>query len=271
VADNRVDVIHISTTRGEPRSHRSLVQDTARVPNVSVYAASPEEKGRAQVCVLEEGDTWMTPYRRYIADGILLAEPEEGKRIKRNSTRYTLIDGALFRHGFTHSILTCVSGDKCTRIMSELHEGICESHVGGRSLASKVIHAGFYWPTVREDCVRYAQQCKQCQMHANWHKAPPEELRSIYSPWSFHTWGINILGPFPLAIRQMKYLIVAIEYFKNWIEAEPVAQITAHKVQLFVWKNIVCHFGVPRHLVSDNGTQFASLQMGKLCSELGIK
>ena len=94
---------------------------------------------------------------------------------------------------------------------------------------------------------------------------------AIYSPWPFHTWGIDILGPFPLAIRQMKYLIVAIEYFTKWIEAEPVAQITAHKVQHFVWKNIVCRFGVPRRLISDNGTQFASQQLGKLCAEVGIK
>jgi len=40
--------------------------------------------------------------------------------------------------------------------MSELHEGICGSNVEGRSLASKVVRAGFYWPTAREDCVRYA-------------------------------------------------------------------------------------------------------------------
>jgi len=124
-----------------------------------------------QVCILEEGDTWMTPYRRYIANGILRAKPEEGKKIKRNSMRYTLVDGALFRHGFTHPILTCVSGDECTRIMSELHKGVCGSHLGGRSLASKVVRVGFYWPTVREDCVRYAQRCRQWQLHADWHKA----------------------------------------------------------------------------------------------------
>jgi len=69
----------------------------------------------------------------------------------------------------------------------------------------------------------------------------------------------------------MKYLVVAIEYFTKQIEAEPVAQITAHKVQHFVWKNIVCRFEVSRHLVSDNGTQFASQQLGKLCSKLEIK
>jgi len=99
----------------------------------------------------------------------------------------------------------------------------------------------------------------------------PEELRSIYNPWPFHTWGIDILGPFPLAIRQMKYLIVAIEYFTKWIEAELVGQITAHRVQHFVWRNIVCCFDVPRCLVSDNGTLFPSQQLGKLCTEVGIK
>ena len=46
-----------------------------------------------------------------------------------------------------------------------------------------------------------------------------------------------------MAIRQLKYLVVAIEYFTKWIEVEPVAQIMAHKIQHFVWKNIVCRFG----------------------------
>ena len=155
--------------------------------------------------------------------------------------------------------------------MAELHEGICGSHVGGRCLSSKAIRAVYYWPTMREDCTRYAQRCKQCQQHANWHKAPLEELRSIYSPWLFHTSGIDFLRPFPLAIRQIKYLVVSIEYFTKWIEAEPVAQITAHKIQHFVWKNIVSHFGIPKRLVSDNGTQFASQQLGNLCIELGVK
>jgi len=84
VADNRVDILQISAARGKPRSHRSLIQDTARTPRISTYAASPEEEKCVQVCALKEGDTWMTPYRRYIADGILPAELGEGKRIKKN-------------------------------------------------------------------------------------------------------------------------------------------------------------------------------------------
>jgi len=68
----------------------------------------------------------------------------------------------------------------------------------------------------------------------------------------------------------MKYQVVAIEYFTKWIEAEPVAQITAHRVQHFIWRNIVCHFGVPKHLVYDKDTQFTSQQLCKLCTELGV-
>jgi len=58
----------------------------------------------------------------YQPDGILPLKPTEGRKIKKNSSKYTLIDGKLFRHGFIHPILVCVSGEQCTRIMAELHE-----------------------------------------------------------------------------------------------------------------------------------------------------
>jgi len=77
------------------------------------------------------GETWMTPYRRYLADGLLPLEPTEAKIIKKKAGRYTLVDGKLFRHGYIHPILSCVSGEQCTRIMAELHEGISGSHIGG--------------------------------------------------------------------------------------------------------------------------------------------
>ena len=94
----------------------------------------PEEGRQMQVCTLAEGDTWMTAYRRYLADGALPVESEEGKKVKRNAARYTLVDGVLFRHDFTHPILTCVSGVECTRIMTEIHEGILREPRGGKGI-----------------------------------------------------------------------------------------------------------------------------------------
>jgi len=173
-------------------SHWLLSQETLKTPIISTYLVSREKS--LHVFLVEGDETWMTPYKHYLADGILPLEPTEARKIKKNLSKYTLIDEKLFRHGFTHPILVCVNGEQCTSIMAELHEGICGSHIDGRALASKAIHAGYYWPTMMEDCTGYAQRCKQCQQHADWHKAPLEELRSIYSPWPFHTWGIDILG-----------------------------------------------------------------------------
>jgi len=73
----------------------------------------------------------MTSYQRYLADEVLPLEPAKAQKIKKNLSKYTLIDGKLFRHEFIHPILECLDGEQCTRIMTELHEGICSSHIGG--------------------------------------------------------------------------------------------------------------------------------------------
>nr|KYP59197.1 Pol polyprotein [Cajanus cajan] len=91
------------------------------------------------------------------------------------------------------------------------------------------------------------------------------------SPWPFNKWGIDILGPFRMAMRQLKFLIVAVDYFSKWIEVEPVATISAEKVRTFLWKNIICRYGVLQVLVSDNGTQFTSERVQNFCKEIGIR
>nr|GEV35870.1 hypothetical protein [Tanacetum cinerariifolium] len=68
--------------------------------------------------------------------------------------------------------------------------------------------------------------------------------------------GIDIARPFPKGPGKVKFLIVAIDYFTKWIEAKPVATITGNQIKKFVWDNIVCRFGLPREIISDNGKQF---------------
>ena len=63
---------------------------------------------------------------------------------------------------------------------------------------------------------------------------PPETLTSINSPIPFAMWGMDILGTFPVAIAQRKFLIVAIDYFTKWIEAKPLARITTEQVAQFL-------------------------------------
>ncbi|KAL5573395.1 hypothetical protein UlMin_022992 [Ulmus minor] len=66
------------------------------------------------------------------------------------------------------------------------------------------------------------------------------------------------------------YAVVAIDYYTKWVEAEALAKITEQNVTAFIWKNIVCRFGVPRELVSDHGTQFENEKLQSVCDRLGI-
>ena len=79
------------------------------------------------------------------------------------------------------------------------------------------------------------------------------------------------MGPFPITVRQLKFLVVGIEYFTKWVEAEALATITEKNIRNFVWRNIICRYGKPRVLVSDNGKQFDNNAFKDFCSELGIK
>ncbi|GKA76184.1 reverse transcriptase domain-containing protein [Tanacetum coccineum] len=66
----------------------------------------------------------------------------------------------------------------------------------------------------------------------------------------------NKKGPFPEGQGKVKFFIVSIDYFTKWIEAKPVATITGSQVKKFVWDNIVCRFGLPREIISDNRKPF---------------
>jgi len=75
------------------------------MPRISMYSIAG--KRSSQVYQVETRETWMTPYQRYLADGILPLKLAEARKIKKNSSKYTLIHGKLFRHGFTHPIMVC--------------------------------------------------------------------------------------------------------------------------------------------------------------------
>ncbi|KAL5583401.1 hypothetical protein UlMin_015843 [Ulmus minor] len=96
-------------------------------------------------------------------------------------------------------------------------------------------------------------------------------IELVTSPWPFVKWGIDLIGPLPTARGQFKYAMVSIDYYTKWVEAKALAKITEQNVTTFIWKNIVCRFGVPRELVSDHGTQFENEKLQSICDRLGIK
>ncbi|XP_073137017.1 uncharacterized protein [Henckelia pumila] len=129
--------------------------------------------------------------------------------------------------------------DEANYVLREIHEGSCGSHLGSLALARKALLAGFFWPTMRKD--------------------------------SSDLWGMDIVGPFPVSTGQRKFLLVAVDYFSKWVEAEPLTKIIENEVLNFLWKNIVCRFGIPCRLASDNGRQFCGSKVRAWCQEMKIE
>ncbi|KAJ1685137.1 hypothetical protein LUZ63_016527 [Rhynchospora breviuscula] len=134
-----------------------------------------------------------------------------------------------------------------------------------------IVRAGFYWPSLRKDVEEYVRRCEKCQFHSRIPRQPPHPKQSISSPWPFDMWGIDLLGPFPQGQGNVKFLVVAVEYFTKWIEAKPLATITSQKVVDFVRHQIVYRYGLPHTIISDNGTQFTGAPFQDFCKGLGIR
>ena len=76
------------------------------------------------------------------------------------------------------------------------------------------------------DAAEIVKRCDKCQRYGNVQQLPAERLTTIASPWPFAQWGIDIVSPLLQGKGQVKFLLVAIDYFTKWVEAEALATIT---------------------------------------------
>ena len=81
---------------------------------------------------------------------------------------------------------------------------------------------------------------------------------------------MDIIGHFPKAIRNKRYLLVGTNYFTKSVETEPLTNIRDVDAKRFVWKDIVTRFVISHTLISDNGFQFDSKAFKRYCYDLRI-
>ena len=131
--NTRADFLSKLATSAKGES-RSVIQETLRTTKVSI---GTENEEIVNVLVLEgrKDDSWMMSYVHYLAEGELPQYPRETKVVKKNSKWYLMIDGYLFRDGFSHPLLKCISSKEANNVMNELYESTTRSHIRGRTLS----------------------------------------------------------------------------------------------------------------------------------------
>ncbi|GKU99682.1 hypothetical protein SLEP1_g12491 [Rubroshorea leprosula] len=222
--------------------------------------------------ICEVIDSVMVKYVTLVAElRTVLEDKQEAMRLRKKASRYTLVDGVLYKRSFSLSLLRCLNPYEAEYALWEGHESVCGSHVGARTLAYKVLRQGYYWPNMYKDATHFVQRCPKCQFFAHLTHQLVEELTNLVALWPFAQWGLDLLGPFMKGIGGVTHLIVGVDYFTKWVEARPLSSFTSKKLEDFVFSSIICRYGIPNQIVADNGTQFNCSSFRDFCSSYGIK
>ena len=153
-------------------------------------------------------------------------------------------------------------------IMQHCHGMINGGHFGPQRTASKVLEAGFYWPTIFQDAKQFVLTCDACQRSGNISKKDEMLQAGILKVEIFDVWGIDFMGLFPNSDGN-KYILVCVDYVSKWVEAQACAANDAKVVCKFLQK-LFLRFGMPRAIISDGGTHFCNRNMEALLARYGV-
>jgi hypothetical protein len=238
----------------------------------TIKAPSVELMKRAVLTISPvHSEDWRIEIVSFLQGNCLSDDEAYKKRMEVRTRPYMIIEGELYKHGVCSPLIKCLSRAEGQELMKEIHAGLCGAHIGSRPLLGKVFRQGFYWPKAGSDVAELVQKCENCQRCARDQKQPSSLTQLIQPTWPLQRWGLDLSGPLPPAQGNLKYVVVAVEYFSKWIEAKPLATITSTTMQKFFWQNIVCRFGVPKAITVDNGTQFDAETFRTFCSQIGTK
>eukprot|EP00253_Pinus_taeda_P016194 PITA_16194 len=165
-------------------------------------------------------------------------------------------------------LLRCLEKPEAQKVLQELHDGPAEGHFRADTTAHKIIHAGYYWPTLFRDTHEYVRKCRSCQISSERQRKPAFPLQPVNIDQTFEQWGLDIIGEItPQSSKQHKYILTATDYFTKWVEAIPLKTTNSKGIIEFIDQFIITRFGVPNALIFDN----ASYLSGNVMFEFAIK
>ncbi|XP_065624582.1 uncharacterized protein LOC136065385 [Quercus suber] len=102
----------------ETESRTDLMMETQKNPSIE----------EVLTFVVQGKRSWMTPIMSFLQDGHLPQDVDEARKIKKRAARFTILNDALYKRGFSMPYLRCVDEGEAEYITREVHEGICGDH-----------------------------------------------------------------------------------------------------------------------------------------------
>lgn len=157
------------------------------------------------------------------------------------------------------------------KVMSLAHDSLMTGHLGSSRTAFKVM-SEFYWPGVQADVRRYCRSCDICQRttpKGRTTKVPLGEMPLIDVP--FQRVAVDLIGPIqPATDRGNRYILTLVDFATRYPEAVALKGIETEKVAEALI-DIFCRIGVPKEMLTDQGTQFTSELMAETSRLLSFR
>ena len=128
------------------------------------------------------------------------------------------------------------------------------------------MRAGYYWLTLESDCIKHAQKCHKCQIYADKIHMSPIELHVMAPLWPFSIRGMDVIRPIiSKAFNGHRFIFVVIDYFTKWVEVASYESVTRFVICRFNKKKIICRYGLPERIISDNAINLNNKMMKQMC------
>ena len=134
----------------------------------------------------------------------------------------------------------------------------------------KVLQSGFYWPSLFKDAHNMCYESDKCQRLGKISRHHMMSLNTILVVNLFNVWGIDFMGPFPSSFGYVN-ILVGVDYMSKGVEAVPCRATDYMVVLKFLKENIFFIFGVPKAIISDEGSHFFNKPFENLFAKYGAK
>ncbi|XP_045820253.1 uncharacterized protein LOC123913526 [Trifolium pratense] len=225
-----------------------------------------------QLFLLHGITPWFADIVNFLVAGVFPtgASRSQVHKLKSDAKYYVWDDPYLWKFGSDQVIRRCVPDNEIESILKFSHASQVGGHFGPQRTARKVLDSGFYWPTIFKDAYETYRTCKECQIAGTniTRKSEMPQQPMLFCE-VFDVWGIDFMGPFPVSFGFL-YILLAVDYVSKWVEAIPTRTNDSRVVADFVRSNIFCRFGIPRAIISDQGTHFCNRTMEALLRKYGV-
>ncbi|CAL1396334.1 unnamed protein product [Linum trigynum] len=235
---------------------------------VEINESFPDEQLYA---LLVQQAPWYADLANYLATGKLPdLSYQQRKKLITIAKNYIWEDPFLYKHCADTMVRRCIPECEVKSVLNFCHSMAAGGHFGPHRTAAKVLQSGFYWPSLFRDARDFVAQCDRCQRTGNISARMEMPQTSILEVEMFDVWGVDFMGPFPPSFNN-KYILVAVDYVSKWVEAVALPTNDSKTVVNFMRKNVFTRFGVPRVLISDEGTHFMGKELNTLLARYGVK